>query len=191
MTGPASPRSRVWRIFLAEDHPGVIRGFHLLLGFEPDLEVCGEAATPEEAFAGIQALRPDLAIVDLTLKGGSGLELIVRLHLECPRVRVLVVSMHDQSRWIELAFQAGAHGYLTKEESADHLARAIREVLDGKQFLSGRVLARLGRKSGADRLRHPRTDSTGGSNVDPLAIPEPKPSAPPDRPSPPRPRHGS
>ncbi len=82
---------------------------------------------------------PDIAIVDLTLKHGSGLDLISQLRDECPRVRILVVSMHDQAQWIVRALRAGAHGYVTKDEGPDQLINALRETLQGRRFLSRQV----------------------------------------------------
>ena len=191
MTGQSTGNGQAWRVFLVEDNAVVRRGIHLLVGFEPDLVVCGEAEDADEAFAQICDLRPDLAIVDLALKESSGLDLIPRLHVECPQVRILVLSMHDQPRWIELALQAGAEGYLTKDESPDQLIRAIRQVLEGKRFLSQRGLARLGGKCGVDWLMPSQAGNPSGPLEHP---PAPRtdnpPASPPDLPLPLPPRSG-
>ncbi len=149
---PSSKPRGASRVFLVDDHPSVRRGMSLLLSFEPSLEVCGEAEDAEDAFAQIRRLAPNLAIVDLTLKRSSGLELILQLRAECPAVKILVVSMHDEARWVELALRAGAQGYLTKDECPDQLVQAIGQVLAGRRFLSQRVLALSGGERGPDSL---------------------------------------
>ena len=139
MTSQSASKANACRVFLVDDHPFVRRGLTVLVDFEPDLEVCGEAEDMIQALAGIRDLRPDIAIVDLSLKNGSGLDLISQLRDECPRVRILVVSMHDQAHWIARALRAGAQGYLTKDESPDELINALRETLRGKRYLSARA----------------------------------------------------
>jgi DNA-binding NarL/FixJ family response regulator len=157
MTSQSGGKTNASRVFLVDDHPFVRRGLTVLVNFEPDLEVCGEAADVIPALAGIRDLRPDIAIVDLTLKHGSGLDLISQLRDECPRVRILVVSMHDQAQWIVRALRAGAHGYVTKDESPGQLINALRETLQGKRYLSTRAaecLSAQGRHDQADRNPH-------------------------------------
>ena len=185
MSTPIPHAGQAWRIFLVEDNAAVRRGIHSLVRLEPDLIICGEAEDADAAFLRIRDLRPNLAIVDLSLKRSSGLEIIPQLRVECPLVRILVLSMHDQPPWIELALLAGAHGYLTKEESPDQLIRAIRRVLDGEQFLSERIVARLGARGGSDGLRAGRTGDAGVT-----VIPQPphaSPASPDPRRAPPRP----
>ncbi len=144
MAGRTANERPTRRIFLVEDHPGVRRGYELLLSLEPDLVVCGEAANARQALARILDSRPDLAIVDLALERSNGLDLIAHLHAQCPQVRVLVVSMHDEAGCIQTAQRAGASGYLTKDECPDELIQAVRKVLQGGHFLSARARARLG-----------------------------------------------
>jgi len=175
MSGPSASNGRVWRVFLVEDNAVVRRGIDLLVSFEPDLVVCGEAEDAEDAFAQIRGLRPDLAIVDLALRESSGLELIPRLRVECPRVRILVLSMHDQARWIELALLNGARGYLTKDESSDQLIHAIRQVLAGKRFLSERGLMGLGEQVSSGWL----TSGQVRGREDPRECPTASPSQSP------------
>jgi DNA-binding NarL/FixJ family response regulator len=156
-SAPAQTRA-VRSVFLAEDNELVRRGFKLLIGLESDLRVCGEADGAEEAFTRIGELHPDVAVVDLTLREGDGLELVARLRLQCPWVRILVVSMHDQLPWISTALYAGAHGYLTKEESSEKLIPAIRRILAGKRFLSERAVIRLGGHRAAERSIPPHLE---------------------------------
>jgi DNA-binding NarL/FixJ family response regulator len=146
------PRTRV---FLVDDEPVVRRGLRLLFSAQPDLEVCGEAGSEAEALEGIQAQRPDLAIVDLSLKKGGGLGLIQQLHKICPAIKILVFSMHDQVHYAATAFAAGADGYVIKEEGAEWVLDAIKTILRGGRYLSERVAAkaphlvtRLGQRGG-------------------------------------------
>jgi len=128
------------RVFLVDDEPLVRRGLRLLLGLEADLEVCGEAEGEQSALDGILKLQPRLAVVDLSLAQGNGLELIRKLHQLCPSLKLLVFSMHDRADVAAAAFSAGAHGYLIKEESGD-LVCAIRAIMDGGYFLSPQLPA--------------------------------------------------
>ena len=124
------------RIFLVDDHPIVRRGFHLLLGLERDLTVCGEADSGPVALQKILALKPNVAIVDLSLKSSSGLELIKQLHAQCPKLKILVFTMRAESIYAERALRAGAHGYLTKENGTEKAVEAIRLLMQGKTCFS-------------------------------------------------------
>lgn len=132
---------RKTRVFLVDDEPIVRRGLRLLFGSKPDLEVCGEAATEHEALEGILARRPDLAVVDLSLKEGDGLALITQLHRLCPGLRILVFSMHAQVHFATLAFEAGAHGYVVKEEGTEKVLEAIHTLMEGGCYLSAGLAA--------------------------------------------------
>lgn len=127
------------RLFLVDDEPVVRRGLRLLLGGQPDLEVCGEAETEQAAVAGIGARRPDLAVVDLSLAEGDGLVLIKRLHQLCPALKVLVFSMHEQAQFVTAAFAAGAHGYVVKEEGTERVIEAIHVIMNGGCYLSAHM----------------------------------------------------
>jgi DNA-binding NarL/FixJ family response regulator len=132
----------VTRLFLVDDEPVVRRGLELLLSSQPGFEVCGEAATEHEALEGILTRRPDVAVVDLTLKEGGGLGLIKELHEHCPALKILVFSMHDQVHYATGAFDAGAHGYVTKEEGAEQVLYAIQAVMRGERYLSDQIAAK-------------------------------------------------
>lgn len=132
--GPA-PSTKT-RVFLVDDHPIVRRGFQLLLGLERDMVVCGEADSGPVALQKILAARPDVAIVDLSLKAGSGLELIKQLNGQCPRLKILVFTMRAESIYAERALRAGAHGYITKEEGTEKAIEGIRLLMQGKSCLS-------------------------------------------------------
>lgn len=131
------------RIFLVEDHPVMREGYAVLLDAEPDLEVVAEASSAEEAFEVSADLDYDLAVVDLSLPGTNGLELIKRLRSLDPDVKVLVVSAHDEALYAERAIRAGARGYLMKNETARQFVTAVRTVLDGELYVSESLRSRL------------------------------------------------
>ncbi|HEC06202.1 MAG TPA: response regulator transcription factor [Thiolapillus brandeum] len=131
------------RVLIVDDHPLVRKGFAQLIGDEPDLEVCGEAADEADALQLVAASAPDLVIIDLSLAGGSGINLIERIKAQHSDVRMLVASMHDEALFAERVLAAGALGYLNKQEAPDNIVRAIHRVLDGKVYLSGELTDRL------------------------------------------------
>jgi DNA-binding NarL/FixJ family response regulator len=107
-----------------------------LINQQPGLRVCGEAESGPQARERILALKPDVAIVDIALKDSSGIELIKDLKQSCPAVAVLVLSMHEESHYAERALRAGAKGYIMKRETAKKVITAIRQVLEGKLYMS-------------------------------------------------------
>jgi len=131
------------RVFIVDDHTLVREWLANLLRQEPDLEVCGLADTAAAALAGMIAAKPAIAIIDLSLKGGSGLELIKDLRRICPATQVVVLSMHEEIYFIERAFRAGARGYVTKRDSTERIVEAIRAVLAGQVYAAADVLAQL------------------------------------------------
>lgn len=130
------------RILIVDDHPIVRLGIRQMIAADPHLTVCGEAESGREALQ-LVASKPDLAIVDLSLEDGHGLELIRRLREAVPDLRVLVLSMHDEALFAERALRAGARGYIMKQEAIGGLVHAIREVLSGRVFVSKRMSQRL------------------------------------------------
>jgi len=131
------------RILIVDDHPLVRAGIAALIGNEPDLMVCGETAVFSEALQLARGTEPDLAIVDLSLADGSGLELVKRLKGCEPDVQILVCSMHEESLFAQRVLNAGAMGYINKQEATSHVIEAIRRVLDGKVYLSERMTERV------------------------------------------------
>ena len=131
------------RILIVDDHPLVRTGFAQLIGDCPDLEVCGEAADMAEALRLIDNDCPDLAIIDLSLAGGSGLDLIEHIKSRDQDILMLVASMHDETLYAERVLAAGARGYINKQEAQDSIIRAIRQVLGGKVYLSEAMTERL------------------------------------------------
>ncbi|MGH6877937.1 MAG: response regulator [Rhizomicrobium sp.] len=124
------------RIFLVDDHPLLREGLAALIDRLPEFKVCGEAETAAEALDGICRTRADAAIVDLTLKEGSGVELIKAIRARAPATAVLVLSMHDERRYAERCIRAGARGYVMKAELATRVIDALRDVLAGKLHIS-------------------------------------------------------
>jgi DNA-binding NarL/FixJ family response regulator len=127
------------KILLVDDHPIVRDGLGQLIRREADMTVCGEAASAEEAVGAVTRLKPDLAIVDITLGGVNGIELIKNLKAIRPSLPVLVLSMHDESHYAERALRAGASGYVMKREARAHIMEAIRTVLSGDDYVSEKM----------------------------------------------------
>lgn len=131
------------RVLLVDDHAIVRRGLHDLIDDEDGLSVCAEADSPTEAIQIIDRASPDVAVVDLNYGGNMGLELIKDITARYPDVRVLVLSMYDESDYAERCLRAGALGYIMKQEAPNQIIKAIRRVSEGRNFLSGEMQDRL------------------------------------------------
>jgi DNA-binding NarL/FixJ family response regulator len=131
------------RILILDDHPIMRQGLAQLLAHEPDLQVCGEANEAREALANIPKTLPDLLLADLSLPDRSGLELIKDLQLQFPELKVLVLSMHDESLYAERVLRAGGRGYVMKQEGGRKLLEAIRKVLDGQIYVSEKIAGKI------------------------------------------------
>jgi DNA-binding NarL/FixJ family response regulator len=127
------------KIFLVDDHPLVREWLTQLINQQSDLLVCGETESAPAALSAMAAAQPDLAIVDISLKSSSGVELIKNLKELHPGVPVLVLSMHDESLYAERVLRAGARGYINKRETAQKVVAAIRRVLEGKLYISEKI----------------------------------------------------
>jgi DNA-binding NarL/FixJ family response regulator len=123
------------RVFLIDDHAVLRAGLRMLINAQPDLEVCGEAASGPEAIGLIEAARPQVITLDLSMPGGSGLKMLNRLRLVCPEVRFLVLTMHDDPAYLRAALAAGATGYVVKTAADAELITAIRAVHRGRTFV--------------------------------------------------------
>jgi DNA-binding NarL/FixJ family response regulator len=139
----ATPRKR---IFVVDDHALVREGLARLIDQEPDLCVCAEAADAGQAYDGIVETGPDVVIVDLSLKGDSGLDLIKRLQSLAAPPRVLVLSMHDEAFYAERALRAGALGYVMKRETSGKVIDALRRILAGQLYVSAQIAAQAAEK---------------------------------------------
>jgi DNA-binding NarL/FixJ family response regulator len=131
------------RILVADDQPIYRQGLVSLLDREPDLMVCGQAATAAETMRQADRLKPDLLLLELALPGKNGIELLKDLKTLHPTVPVLIVSMQDESVYAERALRAGARGYVMKHEGAEHLLNAIRQVLGGQVHVSARMSEKI------------------------------------------------
>lgn len=130
------PAAKKHRILIVDDHAMFREGLRQLIEREPDFEVCGDVASADEAVAAIPALKPDIVIVDISLSGTTGLDLIKAIREEHEDLPVLVVSMHEESLYAERALRAGAMGYVMKQEPGKTVKAAIRKVLAGNMHLS-------------------------------------------------------
>jgi DNA-binding NarL/FixJ family response regulator len=140
LTPPGTVRKQV---FLVEDHPTFREGLAQILNGEPDLAVCGHASTAEEALPAIARLMPDMALVDLSLPGKNGLELIKELRQVNRKTKILVVSMHDEALYASRVLRAGGDGYIMKQEDTEDIINAIRDVLAGHIHVSEEVMCSL------------------------------------------------
>jgi DNA-binding NarL/FixJ family response regulator len=156
---PPSKGERV-RVLLVDDHPVMRQGMGAIINEEPDLVVCGEADGVRSAIATADETQPDVALIDLSILDGDGLELIREMKRRFPEVRTLVLSMYEETVYAERAMRAGARGYVMKAEAAKTVMAAIRTVLRGEVYLSERMSAKL---AGGDRR------GAGSSRVAPAA----------------------
>ena len=134
---PGTPKAAMRkRILIVDDHPMMREGLRGVINRQPDMLVCGEAENAAQAISAVRKLAPDLALVDITLPGKSGLELVKDLKAMHPRVVILAISMHDESLYAERMLRAGASGYITKQQPPEELIRAIHQVLDQRVYVS-------------------------------------------------------
>ncbi|HEV2046465.1 MAG TPA: response regulator transcription factor [Chthoniobacterales bacterium] len=138
--------ARKRRVFLVDDHPLVREGLSNLINHQDDLSVCGEAEDSGGARAGIEKTKPDVALIDISLKNESGLELVKNLESKFPNVALIVLSMHDEALYAERALRAGARGYVMKRETTKSMLTAIRRVLQGDTYVSDRVVNLMARR---------------------------------------------
>src|SRR4029077_11963985 len=131
------------RVFIVDDHPLVREGLTNLINGQEDLIVCGEAKDSAQALNRIAKARPDVALIDISLKNESGLELVKQLGNQFPQVAVIVVSMHDEAVYAERALRAGARGYVMKHETSKRVLTSIRRVLAGGVYVSERIVNRM------------------------------------------------
>ena len=140
---PEPAKDKRTRILLVDDHAVVRYGIAQLINRQPDLVVCGEEEAASNALSAIARLKPDLVIADISLKDSSGLELMRNIKAQYSKLPVLVVSAHDESVYAEIAFRAGALGYLMKQEALEKIIAAIRRVISGNIYVSEALGARM------------------------------------------------
>jgi DNA-binding NarL/FixJ family response regulator len=139
----SKPLSSKKRVFLVDDHPIVRQGLAQLLSSEPDFEVCGQGEDVYQSLRAIRDAKPDLCLVDVSLKDGDGIELLKELQAQLPELPVVMLSMHDESLYAERALRAGARGYFMKQEAPPIMLAAIRKVLSGQVHVSDKMGATL------------------------------------------------
>ena len=140
------------RVLIVDDHPAVREALAMRIGRQSDLEVCGEAADLSEALRLVADTQPDVAVVDISLKTGCGIDLIKRIKDRNDTVRMLVWSTHSESLYAERALRAGALGYINKDQATDKIVEGIRRVLEGKVYLSDAMVeTMLHRTVGGER----------------------------------------
>jgi DNA-binding NarL/FixJ family response regulator len=159
----AAPRAQeeiqprqIHRILVVDDHPVVRKGLAMTLDREPDLMVCGEAESLEEALSAVLGQNPDLILADLELEGMNGMDLIREVRRLHPRIPVLVLSMHDEDVYAERTLRSGARGYLMKHEKPEVLVSAIRAVLKGEIAVTERIKSRIVANLAGARAERPR-----------------------------------
>jgi DNA-binding NarL/FixJ family response regulator len=131
------------RVLLVDDHPIVRQGLGLLIDREPDLSVCGEADGAHNVFHAISTLRPDVVVLDISLNGPDGLDVLKEIRMNNASLPVLILSMHDESIYAERAMRAGANGYIMKQEATEKVLVAIRRIVQGEVYLSDRLTSAM------------------------------------------------
>ncbi|MGA9795358.1 MAG: response regulator transcription factor [Rhizomicrobium sp.] len=139
-------------IFVVDDHPLVRDWLSTLIEQQPGLKVCGSAATVAQARAGIESTQPDVAIVDISLPDGSGIDLMRFLKTAYPKLAIVSLSMHNERLYAERALRAGARGYVMKSENARNIVAAIRHVLAGSVYLSAAMTENFADRFGSSKL---------------------------------------
>jgi DNA-binding NarL/FixJ family response regulator len=139
----AGTANRKSKIFVVDDHPIVRQGLGLLINREADMIVCGAAEEAQSALRAIPTLQPDVMVVDISLTGPDGLELVKTIRTRDANLPILVLSMHDESIYAERALRAGANGYIMKQEATEKVLVAIRRILRGDVYLSDRISSKM------------------------------------------------
>jgi len=131
------------RVMLVDDHPIVRHGMAMLINEEDDLMVCGESSSASETLAQIECCQPEVAVIDVSLQGASGIDLTKSIKEQKPDLPILILSMHEENLYAERALRAGARGFVMKQEPAETVLHAIRTVLKGDVYLSERLSSKV------------------------------------------------
>jgi len=160
------------KILIVDDHPVVRDGLSLRIARQADMKVVGEAADSEEALRLIESTNPDLIIVDITLKRGSGIDLLKEISTRYPKIKTIVSSMHDEVLYAERALRAGAKGYVNKQEAASIIIEAIEAVLNGETFLSPAMQQHLQKRSstGSNGTAKPPVESLSDRELEVMSM---------------------
>lgn len=152
------------RVLIVDDHPIFRNGIIQLINHEPDLHVCGEICSAAQALGAVEELKPDIVVLDLSIQGTNGIELMKSVRALHPHLPALMVSMHDESIYAERALRAGARGYVMKAAPSEKVIEAIRRVLSGGIYLSEAIGGRL-----LDTFLNGRATNVGSSTVEQLS----------------------
>lgn len=131
------------KVFVVDDHPIIRQGLALMINREPDLMVCGEAQDAHTAIQAVATAKPDIMIVDISLTGPDGLDLLKDIRMRYPELPVLILSMHDEGIYAERALRAGAQGYIMKQEATEKVLVALRRILTSEIYISERIANRM------------------------------------------------
>ena len=142
------------KVLIVDDHPIVREGLAQMIRREPDLAVCGQAEDAQTALQMIQALKPDIIIVDISLHGPDGLDLLKSVRAKDPGLPVLVLSMHDESIYAERSLRAGANGYIMKQEATENVLVALRRILNHEVYVSPEVANKMLQRFVSARTAH-------------------------------------
>ena len=148
------------QVLLVDDHPIVRQGLQQMIDREPDLVVCGEAEEARSSLIAIATLKPDIVVMDISLIGPSGIEILRSIRQTDTKLRVLVLSMHDETVYAERALRAGANGYIMKQEATEKVLVALRRILGGEVYVSDRIANKMLKQfvGGAPASRHSPVD---------------------------------
>jgi DNA-binding NarL/FixJ family response regulator len=139
----SSVATRKSKVFVVDDHPIVRQGLALMINRESDLAVCGEAEDARTAMQSVTTAKPDILVVDISLNGPDGLDLLKNIRVRYPNLPVLILSMHDESVYAERALRAGAQGYIMKQEATEKVLVALRRILSNEIYVSERIANRM------------------------------------------------
>jgi DNA-binding NarL/FixJ family response regulator len=172
LTSKKPKRDPAKRIVVIDDHPLFRKGLEQLISSSDGFAVCGEAGNAAEGLSVLRKLKPDLAIVDVSLPGANGIELIKNIRAEFPKLPVLVLSMHDESLYALRSIRAGAQGYVMKQEALENVVRALHEIMGGRPYLSRAMSAKLitSFASGAEDGKNPATDKLSDRELEILEL---------------------
>lgn len=160
-------------VFIVDDHPIIREGLAQMINREPDLFVCGDAADMQGALQKICALKPDILIVDISLSGPDGLDLVKHLRTQDPSLPILILSMHDESIYAERALRAGANGYIMKQEATEKVLVALRRILAREIYVSSRIASKMLQHfvgTSAHHSRHSRVDELSDRELEVLRL---------------------
>lgn len=148
---PEGSTVKTYRIILIDDHPVTRQGVASLVANEPMFEVCGQASNAAKGLELLEKLNPDIAVVDVSLQGTSGIEFVKNALAMRPRLMVLMMSMYDEQLYAPRAFRAGAWGYIMKHEASDNFVKALRRIVEGKSYISPSLKEKLAERMIANK----------------------------------------